>query len=225
MILRSLYILLASCLVSQALPIQLIGKGRPRTATAAGPSYLVSEDCEGTGTPSGWTDTGTPIDWDFSDGTQWLRINDDTARSQSPTFAATTDFWGYVKFKVVSADFNAICLFLEGPDIEIQLFEDNTMRVSGSVNSFPTVALVPNNTEIEIWVHYVAGSGANASCSVAFSTDGSKPTSGDNFTQFTTGSETTGVTNFECRNEGGGVQDFRFDKIRADDANIGTSPP
>lgn len=204
---------------------------RPRQAAAGGgPSYLVTEDCEGTGTPSGWTDLGTPIDWDYTtaiEGSQSLRLNDDNARSTSPTFSATGDLWVYWKFRAANLDFNGISVFLVGPDVEIQIFGagDNDVRVSGSVNSSLTVTKLAVDTTYEFWVHYVKGSGANALCSVAFSTDGSKPTSGDAFTSITTGTETTDVTAIRWTNEGGGAQDFRYDKMRADDANIGTSPP
>jgi hypothetical protein len=35
----------------------------PPHPVGAAPTYIVDEDCEGVGTPSNWTDTGSP-DWD-----------------------------------------------------------------------------------------------------------------------------------------------------------------
>lgn len=198
-------------------------------AAGGGATYLVSEDCEGTGTPASWTDFGTPVDWDYSDGsTQWLRVNDDLAYSTSPTFASTTDLWVYCKVRIGTAiDANGYFIFLVGPNIEIQIFgaSSDALRVSGSVNSPTTTDVWSPDTTYEVWVHYIAGSGANARCSVAFSTDGTKPTSGNKFTEFTTGTETGGVTAVRFGSVTGAAQDMRFDKMRVDDADIGTSPP
>lgn len=50
----------------------------------AGVTYLVEENCEGTGTPSGWKDAGT-VDWDYTTtvlrGSQSLAINGDYSNS------------------------------------------------------------------------------------------------------------------------------------------------
>lgn len=57
-----------------------------------------------------------------------------------------------------------------------------------------TVGTLSTNTTYYVWVHYKAGSGSNAICSVAFNTIASEPVSGNNFAGFSNGSSTANVT-------------------------------
>lgn len=199
-------------------------------AAGGGATYLVEEDCEGTGTPASWTDSGTTIDWDFTGtvlaGAQSVQLSSQNARILSPTFAAQANLRGYFLYRAdtLLAASVTICAFI-GPGVSAEVRTDGTLRIGGSVNSPTTVATMVADTTYHVWVQYIKGTGANAVYSVAFSTTGTKPTSGDNFTSATTGTETTDCTALRLHCESSLTATVIFDKIRADDADIGDSPP
>ena len=76
------------------------------TPAAAGTSYLLSEDCDGSGQPSGWTsytseETTGGVDWDYTTspaplvGTQSLYLTSDGFRAEYKTFADTSPCYLY----------------------------------------------------------------------------------------------------------------------------------
>jgi hypothetical protein len=79
-------------------------------------------------------------------------------------------------------------------------------------------------TTYHVWVHYVKGSGSNAQSSVGFSTDGTRPTSGNKFTSYSNGTETADADNVRFMEEGGSNARAIIDKVRVDDATIGDNP-
>lgn len=198
---------------------------RPKGGGAAA-SYLVEEDCEGTGTPSGWSDAASP-DWDYTAvplaGSHSLRMSGTTQRTTSGSFTATGDIWFYFLFRPQVIAGCAICSFV-GPAVSGELRSDGTLRIGGSVNSAPTTDAMSVDTTYHVWMHYVKGTGANALFSIAFSTSGTKPTAGNAFTSATTGSETADCTQMRMQCEGVVSATVVFDKLRADDANIGDNP-
>jgi len=68
-----------------------------------------------------------------------------------------------------------------------------TVFDTGQVHSAQASALVPANTTIYIWLHYKAGSGANAILSVAWDTVNVEPTTGSKFASMNIGASTTNL--------------------------------
>ena len=99
-----------------------------------------------------------------------------------------------------------------------------TLRVNVGANSLSTVSTISASTTNHVWIHYVAGSGANAVGSVAFSTDGTKPTSGNNYTEITTGTSTLSANNIRLTSAAANGGVFIMDHVLVDDASIGNSP-
>jgi hypothetical protein len=93
--------------------------------------------------------------------------------------------------------------------------------LSGSTT---TVGTVSAGTTYHVWCHYKKGSGANAVIDIAFSTDGLRPTSGNNFAQKTNGTSTSQVDRLIV-GPTLNTQTHIFDKVRVDDAQIGDNPP
>lgn len=91
-----------------------------------------------------------------------------------------------------------------------------------------TVGTLAVGTTYHVWYSYTKSSGANnATSTVAFSTDGTRPTSGDNYAASTNGVETSTVNRIHYRGftyDSIKWVDIIVDKIRVDDAQIGDNP-
>lgn len=220
-------------------PITIISSPRASTAAAAGATYLLTENFEGTGydeTITGsWTESSGTPDEDYATspaplaGSQSLELNDAGAneRIDSPTYAATADIWLYflVHFNSLPAATETVASFRNSTTemCSMQITSAGLLRVAMTGgNSVTTVSAMSAGTTYHVWIHYTAGSGANAFGSVAFSTDGTKPTSGNAYTQKTDSTATASSDNIRLRSDGA-IQLF-MDKVRVDDANIGDNP-
>jgi hypothetical protein len=90
-----------------------------------------------------------------------------------------------------------------------------------------TTGTVTEDTLTHVWVRYLPGSGTDALCTVAFSTDGTRPTSGDNYKESTNGTVTANGNRAELWGDytsANSGNDIIFDKIFVDDATIGDNP-
>lgn len=206
-------------------------------ASAPAATYLINQRFEGTGYDNSetWTETGSTVDEDSTitvlDGSQSLRVTTVAAEgyTDSPAFSSQTQAWIYFLWRPVTLDGASYIGALFGGGAErlwIRVNSDGTMRIDHGSVSASTVNTVTAGTTYHIWARYQTGSGANGQGDIAFSTDGTKPTSGDNFASLTTGTETTSVTvarlgNFSFNR----TIVFVFDKCLVDDVNIGSNPP
>jgi hypothetical protein len=202
-----------------------------------GPTYLLQENFEGTGYELSWTEAAGTPDEDYATapaplaGSHSLRLDGTsvTQRADSPAFATTTDLWVYMLFNptTLPGSGNNDFFHIRNSTTQVlaaQLNASGTVRVSVGNNSLSTVSTMSAGTTYHVWVHYIAGSGSNAFGSIAFSTDGTKPTSGNPYTEITTGTSTLGGDNLRltATATNGGI--FIMDKVRADDATIGDNP-
>lgn len=156
--------------------------------TGGGTSFLLDEDFEGAGTPTGF-DPGPNFDYSAAplQGLQSLRVV--TASGHTAFYSlASAESELYVKFLFrtesslpgTSAEICALVADdLFTPRIAPQLMSDGTMTLDFA--NF-TVATMAANTTYYVWVNYKVGSGTTGRASAAFNTVDSKPTSGNNFT-------------------------------------------
>ena len=208
---------------------------RPPPA-AGGASYIISENFEGTGIPTGWgTGTGTP-DYDYTtspmEGAQGLRLDASSAdqSSVSPTNTAAAEVWIYYRLRVdvlPASSREAVRLRNAGTSIaRVFITTSGQMQFRHGTVSVSTVGVMAPATDYHCWLHYLAGSGANGVADWGFSTDGTEPTSGNNFGSTASGDATGSIDNFQFfadfASATGPIQ--VFDKFRYDDADIGSNP-
>lgn len=185
-----------------------------------------------------WSDSGAGINTGYTpalNGSHSCNMVSTTSAKQiiSPSFANTADCWMYFMFRVNTAMGPAgsalFSLRSSAPAdvLTLVIRSGNTLRLTcGSVNGDETIGTITHSTTYHFWIHYVKGSGANATYSVGFSTNGVKPTSGSNFTTKSNGDATADIASvrFFADSVGGSGWDQVLDRILVDDATIGDNP-
>lgn len=162
-------------------------------------SWIVNEDCEGTGTPSGWTVTSGTPNWDYSAApladAQSLYLSSAAAANRNRVdFTDQTEAWIYFLLRFTNGSGPAAGSVNMGGTSEnggvlAQNFVlGSNLRFTFAVASPATAIIV--NTTYHVWLHYKQGSGANAVADIGFSTTGVRPTSGGTFAQVTNGGGT-----------------------------------
>lgn len=200
-------------------------------AGGAAPSYLVEENFEGAGQPAGWSDVGSPnYDFDVSgfsmQGSQGVELAGDNDRATPPSFGvAQAEAWAFFQFRVTVKNSGFTFFVFLGPGVSAEVQAGNTIRIGGSVNGNPTDNTISLDTTYHAWARYKKGTGANAEFEFGYSTTTTKPVAGTAFRSIaTTGTETVDCTGIQLRSESGATNTIIFDKLRADDANIGDNP-
>lgn len=152
-------------------------------------SFLINEDCEGTGTPPGWTDTNTP-DWDNTttplDGAQSLWIHNSFSESWKAFTGQTTVYYkGLIRFVsgASAADKDGVSLRDSSGTVLASLHHDDAtfanhinikLYANGASGSASSITLALNTTYY-VWLTYVSG----GTCELAISTTNSKPAGPD----------------------------------------------
>ncbi len=186
--------------------------GPGRAAVAAPVAYLINEDFEGTGTPSGWS--GNPqADFDYSAdplaGLQSLSLDStvDVALAFYPTGGSINNSELWVKFmlKVTNqlGGYEALFRLGDSAHTEIARIQITPSMVLGAYDpqtgalDVTTVNALSLDTIYDVWVHYKKGSGSNGVLECSFATDGSaRPNSGDNWCGGTNLSSTANAAEF-----------------------------
>jgi len=210
-------------------------------STPEAPTYLINQNFEGTGYDNSetWTTSvGTP-EPDYTGvvllGSQSLRstVNGEAERARADFTGADT-LYGYLLFRREGINPVGDRLFFEltingstTRALTLSVTSTGQLKVgdlSGS-HTGTTVSTMSTGTTYHIWWSYTKGTGSNAAGTCAFSTDGTKPTSGNNFEDFTTGTSTVqggrvwlGYTSTNSN------ADFIYDKVLIDDVDIGSNP-
>lgn len=211
--------------------------GQTVASGGGGVTYLLQENFEGTGYELVWTEAAGTPDEDYVptpsiEGTQSLRLNGTSAtqRTDSPTFSATTETWFYARFRpeaLPSSGVHDSIVLRNGTTAmcTMGVSSTGTLRVTIAGTSANTVGTMTAGTDYHIWIRWVPGTGANAFGSVGFSTDGTRPTSGNNFVQTAaSGTGTLGANNVRLTAPTGAAPIFIYDKLRVDDVTIGDNP-
>lgn len=171
---------------------------RRRGGAAAGgggfTADLFDEDCEGTGLPSGWTGTAN---WDYTttviEGTKSLLCNGtDTSYAISET---TVETYCLLRFLAIPGGTSSI-FSVRGSSIGAIFRINSSGAVSCYANgsdSTATVSTMTTGVNYHCWLRFVSG----GTCSAAFSTDGTRPTSGNNYASKTGLSTTATIIRHE----------------------------
>lgn len=219
----------------RAIPLAQFLSGSPPSAT----SYLVDENCEGTGTPSGWTNTGA-IDWDSTtnppQGFQSVTYGGaGTFQSAYIAFTPQTTVYAYCLLRRISASSatNASVFSLRSedgttgrasmgqnyssPNTQFKIATDGTWGSASSVVQHEST----NATVWHVWIKYVA----SGTCELAMSTSGTKPSSDGSGNVYLTKADASGGTAGRIyiypRGADGG---WRMDRILVSTSPIGDNP-
>jgi Pectate lyase superfamily protein len=185
----------------------------PAATPTATPSYLVNEDFEGTGVPSGWFRGGS-ADFDYTgsplDGSQSLRCvgatNDYGEVTQASGLLNNAELWFKFRIKVTtlpSTGYQLIAMFADADEAYIYALYLTTGGnllvfdgVGGAIAE-TTVDALSAGTVYDIWGHYKKGTGLNGVCEVSFATaGGARPNVGNAWAGGTNGHETTNAISF-----------------------------
>lgn len=235
---RFISALLVLYLVSEPLLFAQVFLPHRRKAFNAGIVYLLNENFEAA--PGydnvGWTETGTVNEDSTTSplvGAQSLRLGGGSsiAWTQSPSWTAQSTVYTYFRFRT-SGNPAATRRFFFIRDVSatdvclIALNSDGTILVrAGTSGGNNTVGTLTAATDYHFWVKYIKGTGANATVECGFSTDGIKPSSGNNFQTHTTGNATTDSTHLGLGiTTAVSLPTLDYDKIRVSASLIGDNP-
>jgi hypothetical protein len=210
---------------------------------AGPPTYLVSEDFEGTGTPAGWTDdttSGGTIDHDYATspaplvGSQSVQIDATTTGhiNTSKTFAAQSTVECYVQIYMDNAGVGGVTstarlvgfwgssgatevgtLRYDSSNLRFNIICGSTV-VSGTIGSH-------YDTLYHVWLRYVKGTGANATLEAYISTTGTKP--GSPTISTSAGTSTVDADQLRVITGGRNHDPVIYDKVRVN-PSIGSDP-
>lgn len=182
---------------------------------------LIEENVEGTGTPSGWVDSGS-VNWDYTvsvgQGAQSVLVS--SGGSTYKTFAGNTTVHAHVLFRIPnSLPGSTITLFgiRDSSGNALALFRVNAtgniaVYAAGNDSTF-SVDAVAHSTWYNGWLTFVSG----GTCTAAFvAAGGSKPTSGNAFCSKTGGTGTAARLALNSTTI--------FDRILASTTAIGSNP-
>ncbi len=203
------------------------------TVTSA--PFLIDENCEGTGTPSGWVDLSGSPNWDYTAsplvGSQSLYCPMVGAacktRTNDFTGGAIPEVWVYFRMKATNGTNPSTATTFMGIGASGTPGSTATWRILSTLRMCTatgagTVSTISLDTDYHFWIHYLKGTGANAVVDIAFSTSGVRPTSGNNFFEVTTDVNTFDAARISL---GGGSttmgMDIVFDTIRVRGSQIG----
>lgn len=193
-------------------------------------TFLVDEDFEGSGAPTGWTViNGTAPDYDYTtgpiEGLESMRMQPNvTRRVGSPDFGATGN---HVKFTIELTDIasvdDAVWGLRTSADVTIVYLTIDSLTATtarwkitvNGVDSAWAVGELTEGTTYDIWADYTAG--GITSMAIA-AEDGAKPTSGD---YFLSGTDTVSAAADYCywltfANQA----DYKVDKVKVSATTI-----
>ena len=224
---------------TQTIAAVMAGQAR-RAVAASSVSYVLQENFEyptvgfDNNNANGWTtnDTVDPVSATITlEGTQCCKLGyNATNGSISVGFAELTNIYLYMLFQATGTN-NSILVSLKNSATVVA----RAQYVSSGGNKFliqddtssPNVTTIGAwlaNTKYHVWIKHLAGTGANSTGSIGFSSDGVEPTSGDdNYAGYTNGNATLAVDNITILNVGA-VKITYVDKIRISSSPIGNNP-
>lgn len=148
-----------------------------------------------------------------------------------PTFVAQDEVWAYFLYKaetLPTASFEIIGAWLAGGGMNanVGVNSSGTLRIaSSSVGN--TVDAISAGTVYHVWFHFKSGTGADGVLDVGFSTNGTRPTSGNKFIQVTGQSVSANLDAFSFMRHTGnpGKATHVFDNALIKTSQIGDNPP
>lgn len=234
----SIFILLLSALTGygqgfgQSIAFQGAAAIRPAAGGGGSATYVLSEDFEGAGAPSGWsTILGTSPNYDNTTnvlaGSESLALPVSTVVQSTNFTADLSTVWVYFMVKPSALKDGALCqIYDTGGDMVAQAVLNADGTLSGSDSAFhsgTTVATMSAGTTYHVWLKYVKGTGANQVTTVWFNTSATLPT-GNNSATNSAGIGTLNARSIYLWQDSGAAAGFIYDKVRADDVEIGSNP-
>ncbi len=203
--------------------------------TAPGITYLVQENFEGAGLPSGWTATNVTHDYDYTttppQGLESYRQNRSASSPTllSPTFTASSPVEAYFLYRPMTAfgTTQRVFFILNGTSecVRVSINTSGGFQVrAGGGTEVSTTDTMTINTTYHVWVRYVKGTGTDAFASVAFSTTGTRPTSGNAYRESTNGTATLDADRVRLGIANSSTFDQLFDRILVSTSSIPNSP-
>lgn len=209
---------------------QILGQ---TTATSQVVAY--TQDMEGTGTPTNWTDTNSP-DWDFStsglslESSECLQFADESNESTiyDPSYNEDEYYWTFwwrATALLAANGGNEFVIYVRDSSNGILgylLWEDSDegldcVAVGGTLDGSSTT--VSADTTYKIKVYYKVGSGANAEFRAWLWND----SSWDVMCASTDGTDTDNIDHIRFRNANTGTEDQYYDYLKGNPTDI-TSP-
>ncbi len=190
--------------------------------------YLVSEDFEGTGTPSGWVESGSP-DFDYAylpvQGAQMLSCPDGSSAYKNFANSSGT-CWAFARIRRLSTptvtDFTILGLFDSSGTSLASVRTRNTSngwRLWAGSAYVGTTNYGGSNVNVAIWLSYTAGTGGNAVTSIYINNSEIRPASPALI--HTSGTRTANAERVICNASGAQIL---FDKVRVSASPIGSNP-
>lgn len=182
------------------------------STAGGGGSLIIDEPFDGTGTPSGWFNSGADFDSTVSplEGTQNLRCPDGSF-VQSPTINESEIYIKFpARFSALPASFSLFCIS-DDSSYAVDLLKGYILASGALVISDhsggvfeTTVATLSAGTAYDIEMHYSKGTGSNGVCSIAFvAAGGTMPTSGSAFAGASNSAGSTNVDHIKLLGSGG----------------------
>ena len=206
-----------------------------RSSPPSGPTYLVEENFEGVGLPSGWTAGNATHDYDYTtvvlQGSESYRQNRSASSPTllSPTFTGASTMEAYFMYRPMTAfgTQQRVFYLLNGTTecVRISVSASGQFMVRAGVGTEnSTTDTMTIDTNYHVWVRYVAGTGANAFASVAFSSDGTRPTSGSKYREVTNGPATLSPDRVRLGVTNSSTFDQLYDRVLATTGTIPNNP-
>ncbi len=228
---RLLAFLLASLLVIAPAPGVIVFDF---VSAAAGGSYLLSEDFEGSGTPSGWTTSGT-VSFDYTTspapfvGAESLAVSSVGGYARSDSFSADqNEVWVFVRVKPgAGVNGGVVSLLNSSNAAQCTLdFRSDRVRVEHGVGSLTSLG-ASTTSETTFWLRYVAeapaGSGANGIVQLYINKNSNSETRPALTASISNGTGDA-VRKVQLGMPAAGSGVYIFDKVRVSAAEIGSSP-
>ena len=160
---------------------------------------IFMQDFESGTIPSGWTTSAGSPNYGYTPALSGnYSLNCSNASSVYTILSPTrSELYFFAQIKLDTLTAGGFIILNPNSCFEMYILATGAMRVfdMGFAHQATTVSTMATNQLYYIWMHYKAGSGANATCTFAFNTSLSEPTSGNNFASVPT-ANSTNLINF-----------------------------
>jgi hypothetical protein len=230
--------LLVVCALASIAAVQRYQSAAVESRSAGGPSYLISEDFEGAGTPGSLGVVGAPnFDYTTSPaplvGSESL-LNSSTSNYATAALGGVTERWFYFLFTHPDISVNPhIFRVLDAGGNTIlggRITSTGAMRTTNVTTTLSTgsAGAYTAGTTKHCWIHILQSASATSDVIEIFVSDtATKPASASGTDGVTSSSfDLTDTDAFSTFTFYPGVStSYIVDKFRVDDVNIGSSPP
>lgn len=218
-------VLVPALALAQFMPWLSSAKGPSGSGGGGGSSYLVDENFEGAGTPSGWSITGFSPTYSTAPitGLQSLHKPQDWATyTAEKTFTAQDEVWVYLTAKF-GGTYNTFYVLNGGATSLASIYVDDGtymyFNFEGAVGG-NWVAGWSQNTVYHFWIRYVKGTGSNGIVEFYRSTNATKPSSPTFTATYCTSTVQADRVSFSVSN---GMEVW-VDDVKVSASSIGSNP-